>query len=64
MQKSSVPDTEAGQAAESEAETLVSPTRPVFGSAKEAYDRSGLSWEDIERALAPMTEEEKEWGIA
>ena len=39
--------------------------RPVFGSAKEAFDRSGLTWEDIDRALAPMSEEElKEWGLA
>jgi prevent-host-death family protein len=39
--------------------------RPVFGSAKEAFDRSGLTEEDIERALAPMSEEElKEWGLA
>ncbi len=39
--------------------------RPVFGSAKEALDRSGLTWEDIDRALAPMSEEElKEWGLA
>ncbi len=39
--------------------------QPVFGSAKEAFDRSGLTWEDIDRALAPMSEEElKEWGLA
>jgi prevent-host-death family protein len=38
--------------------------RPVFGSAREAFERSGLTWEDIERALAPMTQEElEEWGI-
>ena len=38
--------------------------RPGFGSAKEAYDRSGLTEEDIERALAPMSDEElREWGI-
>jgi prevent-host-death family protein len=38
--------------------------RPVFGSAKEAFDRSGLTEEDIARALAPMSDEElKEWGI-
>jgi prevent-host-death family protein len=39
--------------------------RPVFGSAREAFERSGLTWEDIDRALAPMSEEElKEWGLA
>lgn len=38
--------------------------RPGFGSAKEAFERSGLTWEDIDRALAPMSDEElKEWGI-
>ena len=38
--------------------------RPVFGSAKAAFDRSGLTRDDIERALAPMSEEElREWGI-
>ncbi len=39
--------------------------RPRFGSAREAFERSGLSREDIDRALAPMSEEElREWGIA
>lgn len=39
--------------------------RPRFGSAREAFERSGLTREDIDRALAPMTEEElREWGIA
>jgi prevent-host-death family protein len=38
--------------------------RPVFGSAKEAFERAGITDEDVERALAPMTDEElKEWGI-
>ena len=38
--------------------------RPGFGSVREAFERSGLTWEDIERALAPMSDEElKEWGI-
>ena len=38
--------------------------RPVFGSAKAAFDRSGLTEADIEKALAPMTEDElREWGI-
>ena len=39
--------------------------RPVFGSAKAAFDRSGLTEVDIERALAPLGEEElrNEWGI-
>jgi len=38
--------------------------RPGFGSAREAFERSGLTWEDIERALAPMSDDElKEWGI-
>lgn len=38
--------------------------RPVFGSAKAAFERSGLTEADIERALAPMTEDElREWGI-
>jgi hypothetical protein len=37
---------------------------PSFGSAKEAYDRSGLTEEDIDRALAPMSDEElREWCI-
>ena len=38
--------------------------RPVFGAAREAFERSGLTEEDIAKALAPMTEEElREWGI-
>lgn len=38
--------------------------RPVFGAAREAFERSGLTEADIERALAPMTREElREWGI-
>lgn len=38
--------------------------RPVFGSAKAAFEQSGLTEADIEKALAPMTEEElREWGI-
>ena len=38
--------------------------RPVYGSAKEAYARSGLTEEDIARALAPMSDEElAAWGI-
>jgi prevent-host-death family protein len=38
--------------------------RPVYGSAKEAYERSGLTREDIAKALAPMSDEElAEWGI-
>jgi prevent-host-death family protein len=38
--------------------------RPGYGSAREAFDRSGLTEADIERALAPMSDEElKEWGI-
>ena len=38
--------------------------RPVFGSAKAAFERSGLTEADIEKALAPMTEDElREWGI-
>ena len=38
--------------------------RPVFGAAREAFERSGLTEEDIARALAPMSEEElREWGI-
>jgi prevent-host-death family protein len=32
--------------------------RPVFGSAKEAFERSGLTREDIAHALAPMSDEE------
>jgi prevent-host-death family protein len=31
---------------------------PVFGSAKAAFERSGLTREDIARALAPMSDEE------
>jgi prevent-host-death family protein len=38
--------------------------RPRFGSAREAFERSGLSQEDIDRALAPMSEDElREWGL-
>ena len=38
--------------------------RPVFGSAKAAFERSGLTEADIEKALAPMTEDElREWVI-
>jgi prevent-host-death family protein len=38
--------------------------RPVYGSAKEAFERSGLTREDIAKALAPMSDEElAEWGI-
>lgn len=38
--------------------------RPVFGSAREAFERSGLTEEDIAKALAPMSEAElREWGI-
>ena len=36
----------------------------MFGSARAAFERSGLTEEDIEKALAPMSEEElREWGI-
>ena len=39
--------------------------RPVFGSARAAFERSGLTREDIAKALAPMSEDElREWGIA
>lgn len=39
-------------------------SRPVFGSAREAFERSGLTREDIARALAPMSDEELAgWGI-
>lgn len=38
--------------------------RPVYGSAREAFERSGLTREDIAKALAPMCDEElAEWGI-
>jgi antitoxin (DNA-binding transcriptional repressor) of toxin-antitoxin stability system len=38
--------------------------RRVFGSASEAFERSGLTREDIARALAPMSEDElRERGI-
>ncbi|HEX6015297.1 MAG TPA: type II toxin-antitoxin system prevent-host-death family antitoxin [Geminicoccaceae bacterium] len=38
--------------------------KPVFGSAKAAFERSGLTREDIAKALAPMSDEElAEWGI-
>jgi prevent-host-death family protein len=38
--------------------------KPVFGSAKAAFERSGLTDEDIAKALAPMSGEElAEWGI-
>ena len=39
-------------------------SRPVFGSATAAFEQSGLSREDIERALAPMSDEELvDWGL-
>lgn len=39
--------------------------KPTFGAAREAYERSGLTDADIDRALAPMSDEElKEWGLA
>lgn len=39
--------------------------QPRFGSAREAFERSGLTGADIDRALAPMSDEElKDWGIA
>ena len=38
--------------------------RPVYGAAREAFERSGLTEEDIAKAMAPMTEEElREWDI-
>ena len=38
--------------------------RPVRGSARAAFERSGLTQEDIDKALAPMSDEElAEWGI-
>ncbi|MFO1036916.1 MAG: type II toxin-antitoxin system prevent-host-death family antitoxin [Geminicoccaceae bacterium] len=38
--------------------------RPMFGVAREAFERSGLSREDMAKALAPMSEDElPEWGI-
>lgn len=39
--------------------------QPRFGSAREAFERSGLTREDMDRALAPMSEDELAgWGIA
>lgn len=39
--------------------------QPRFGSAREVFERSGLTREDIDRALAPLSDDElKEWGIA
>ena len=39
--------------------------RPVFGSARTAMERSGLGWGDVDRALAPLGEEElADWGLA
>ena len=39
--------------------------RPTFGAARESFERSGLTDADIDRALAPMTEDElKDWGLA
>jgi hypothetical protein len=36
----------------------------VFGSAREALERSGLTRVEIERALAPMQDAElAEWGL-
>lgn len=38
--------------------------RPRFGMAREAFERSGLTREDIDRALAPISDEElKEWRL-
>ncbi|MGH6945006.1 MAG: type II toxin-antitoxin system Phd/YefM family antitoxin [Geminicoccaceae bacterium] len=38
---------------------------PVFGSAREAFERSGLTRAEIERALAPMEDAElADWGLA
>jgi hypothetical protein len=39
--------------------------RPVFGSAREALERSSLTRSEIERALAPMEDAElAEWGLS
>jgi prevent-host-death family protein len=39
--------------------------RPVFGSARQALERSGLTRAEIERALAPLEDGElTEWGLA
>ncbi len=39
--------------------------RPVFGSAAGALERSGLSRDELRRALAPMSAEElAEWDLA
>ena len=41
------------------------PRKPTFGSAREAYECSGLTDADIDRALAPLSDEElREWGLA
>ena len=38
--------------------------RPVYGAAREVFERSGPTEEDIAKALAPMSEEElRERGI-
>ena len=38
--------------------------RPVFGAARKEFERSGLTREDLAKALAPMSEEElREWSI-
>ena len=39
--------------------------KPVFGAAREMFERSGFTDADIDRALAPMSNEGlKEWGLA
>jgi antitoxin (DNA-binding transcriptional repressor) of toxin-antitoxin stability system len=38
--------------------------RPVFGAARDTFERSGLTRVEIARALAPLTEEElREWAL-
>ena len=40
-------------------------SRPTFGMAREALERSGLTRDDLAHALEPMTDDDLEaWGIA
>ena len=38
--------------------------KPVVGEFREAFEKSGFTEEDIQKALAPMSDDElREWGI-
>jgi prevent-host-death family protein len=39
--------------------------RPVFGAGRAGMEAAGKTWEDVERELAPLTDEElADWGLA